>query len=90
MNLDSLAFVTEKKYSANIVKKIFVDTYGTKWHYRYSVTIPYSDLVAFFSDPDPYLKVSSREGTVELRISRKQWRKNSEINSRVFTLIGYN
>jgi len=89
--IDSLVLVNSHQRFSLSVKKIFIETKKTKWHYRYSSQILFSDLNIFFKVADkPKIILYTKEGVVELFIKEKTWKNQSEITSKILTLIKYN
>ena len=91
-NLDSIAFIRGGRRVASPLKKIYVDLKGSKWIYRYSATLTFSDLKAFFEvrPEQPLIQLYTREGTVDLAIKQKTWTKTTRILSKIFLLISFN
>ncbi|MDD4575321.1 MAG: hypothetical protein PHI36_02725 [Bacteroidales bacterium] len=89
--IDSLVLVNlDYRYSCG-TKKIFIETKKSKWHYRYSSQVLFTDLNAFYSALEkPKVILYTKEGAVELFIKEKKWKKKSKIIRKIFNLITYN
>ena len=89
--LDSVVFVNVNQRFSGRVKKLFIETKKSKWHYRYSSKILFNDINIFFTQPDnPKIILYTQQGTVELNIKTKTWRKQSSVTKKILTLIKYN
>lgn len=89
--IDSVAFISAIQRFSSVAKKIFIETKKTKWHYRYSTNILFTDLNVFFNQADnAKIILYTQQGTVELNIKTKTWRKQSSVTKKILTLIKYN
>jgi hypothetical protein len=89
--IDSVAFISPSQRFSSSAKKIFIETKKTKWHYRYSTNILFTDLNVFFNQADnAKIILYTQQGTVELNIKTKTWRKQSSVTKKILTLIKYN
>lgn len=89
--IDSIGFINgNQKFSAN-TRKLFVDTKKSKWHYRYSAECPYVDLCSFFNQASqPKIILYTKQGTVELSIKEKTWKRQSFMTNKILNLIKQN
>jgi hypothetical protein len=89
--IDSVAFVSSTERFTSSAKKLFIETHKSKWHYRYSSNILFSDLNKFFDDvPPPKIILFTQEGAIELNAKPSHWKKQSVVTTKIFTLIKYN
>ncbi len=89
--IDSVAFISANHRFSSGVKKLFIETQGQKWHYRYSSKILFTDLNVFFNQADkPKIIIYTHEGSVELNINANNWKRQSAITNKIITLIKYN
>lgn len=89
--IDSVVFISGNQTFSSSAKKIFIETKKTKWHYRYSSKILFTDINVFFSQADnPNIILYTQQGTVELNIKTKTWKKQSSVTKKILTLIKYN
>jgi len=91
LDIDSLLFALGNKIVCCPAKKLYVDVSKSKWEYRYSANLLFSDLSAFFDQENPpKLVVAAHKEHVELHIKNKMWEKQSSIVRKIFKLIKYN
>ncbi len=89
--LDSLCLIGQSKKITALVSKIFVETKKTKWHYRFTSRILFSDLEIFFNENEiGTMALIDKKNTIPLYASKKRWKKNAAINAKIFQLIRYN
>ena len=89
--IDSVAFITGSHRFSSSAKKIFIETKKTKWHYRYSTNILFTELNVFFNSVDnAKIILYTQQGAVELGIKSKNWKKQSSVTKKILTLIKYN
>ncbi|MGB9772388.1 MAG: hypothetical protein ACPLX7_10510 [Candidatus Kapaibacteriota bacterium] len=89
--IDSVVFICGNQRFSSIAKKIFIETKKTKWHYRYSTNLLFTELNVFFNSADnPKIILYTQQGTVELNIKAKTWKKYSSVTKKILTLIKYN
>ncbi|MCU0360166.1 MAG: hypothetical protein MUF75_05515 [Bacteroidia bacterium] len=89
--LDSLALQTGAKRSASALKKIFIETQKSYWHYRFSARFSIRDAEDFFNQVmAPKLEVVDKKDTIVLTCKKRTWEKNSKINQKIFQLVRYN
>lgn len=89
--IDSVTFISNSQKFSSSIKKIFIETKKTKWHYRYSTNILFTDLNIFFNQADnAKIILHTQQGMVELSIKTKTWKKQSSVTKRILTLIKHN
>jgi hypothetical protein len=90
-NLDSLCLQMPEQKSTVALSKIFVDTKNACWHYRFSSRMAFKDLEKFFGgNGDRAIQLIQKDKTVLLKCSKRRWKKNASVNTRIFQLIQYN
>jgi hypothetical protein len=86
--IDSIAIVQNSKKFFSKTKKIFIEPQKSKWNHRYSSKFLFGDLTFLFNQEiSPKILIYSNSGVCELSIKQKNWIKNAEIVSKVFTMI---
>lgn len=89
--IDSVAFISGNQRFSSSAKKIFIETKKNKWHYRYSTSLLFKELNVFFSaTDDAKIILYTQQGTVELNIKTKIWKKQTSVTKKILTLIKYN
>lgn len=89
--IDSLLFTTGNKIHSFRVKRIFIETKKKKWHYRYSTTIAFKDLIGIFNHTERVeIILYTQHDPIALNIKPKTWNKQSAVLEKIFTLIKHN
>ena len=86
--IDSIAIIQSSKKFFSKTKKIFIEPQKSTWNHRYSSRFLFGDLTFVFNqETDPKILIYSNSGVSELLIKQKNWIKNADIVSKVFTMI---
>jgi hypothetical protein len=90
-NLDSICLLMPAKRGCVSLNKLFVDTQKSYWQYRFSSRMAIKDLEVFFSgDEERAIQLIQKEQRLVLTCSKRKWKKNAGITTRIFQLIQYN
>ncbi|HLU51121.1 MAG TPA: hypothetical protein VKZ42_03085 [Flavobacteriaceae bacterium] len=91
ITLDSIALVNVNQELSSSLEKLYIETKKSKWHYRYSSQFLFADINTFFNQPGPpKIILYNRQGTVELNIKTKTWKKQSSLIKKILALIKFN
>lgn len=89
--IDSVIFVNTNQRFSGSIKKLFIETNKSKWHYRYTSKILFTDINSFFNQTNnPTIILYTQQGIIELNIKTKNWKKQSSVTKKILTLIKYN
>ena len=89
--LDSLALLIGPKRRSSSLQKIFIETKKSYWHYRFTTRLAVKDVEAFFNLTEGALfQLIEKESVIGLDCKKRKWKKNSQINRKIFQLIRYN
>lgn len=89
--LDSLYLIRGSKRILVPVSKIFIETKKANWHYRFTTRVLLSELETFFVENEiGTIALIEKNTTIPLYTSKKKWKKNAAINTKIFKLIRYN
>lgn len=74
-----------------IPERLYIETKGKNWHYRYSFKMLYSDLVQLFNESrSPEFILNTDQGPILLKIKSGTWQKQSAIIKKILSLIEQN
>lgn len=92
VDISALHFLGEKDTFQVAAKQIFVESKKKQWHYRYTTTISFADLMAFYQNTTaPQLAIALKEETpISLVPHKKKWKKNLPIIQRILVMIDKN
>ena len=90
--LDSMCFThKDQTCSMQPIKKIFIESKKSKWHYRYTTKIAFADLKIFFGVPsNPQISLHSNKGRLQLNEKSRTWKKQAAVITRILELISLN
>ncbi|HQQ95007.1 MAG TPA: hypothetical protein PLQ93_10670 [Bacteroidia bacterium] len=88
---DSLVLINGSKRLSSALSKIFIETKGKKWHYRYGAKFSFKDTQAFFNpEQEALMLLICKNAVVELHCKKRLWKKHAGVNTRIFELINLN
>ena len=89
--LDSISLSNGNQQVSSDAEKLYIETKKSKWHYRYSSKFLFTDIASYFDQTEPpTVIIYYPEGSVEVNIKAKTWRKQSALIKKILTLIEYN
>lgn len=88
---DSLSLILGNRNCVSSLQRLFVDSKGREWQYRYSSRFARKDMEAFFiQETSAGIQLREKGQTLLLICNGKKWKKNAEINRKIFQLIRHN
>ena len=77
------------KYQTTL-KRIYVDVDKDRWRYRYTLQIPFDQLVIFYRANAPVITITTNTPRTITIKPVKQWEKNADINHKIMQIIQIN
>lgn len=91
LTMDSITIEGEGVSFTSDLKRFFVETKKSKWHYRYSASVPFADLRQLYGQEHcPTILLHTKQGDIKIGISQKTWNKQRSIIHKIIDLITYN
>ena len=90
--IDSICIRNKSNEIKSSTKKIFVEVDHNNWKYRYGFAIKNADLINIYNSkeiPTIYMIYNGGEKS-EIKISKRKWKKQSNIISRIFEMQAMN
>lgn len=72
------------------LKKIYIESEGNGWEYRYSASFPFNELRGFYTGTEPKIMLEHKEGSIPFEIKSRKWEKQSAIVSKILQMITLN
>jgi hypothetical protein len=89
--IDSISFCFDNSKCTSKTGKIFVETKGNMWHYRYTSKISFKDLNTFYNQQSqPKLLLYTQQGEIKLNMTKSRWKTQATRIQKILTLIAYN
>jgi hypothetical protein len=91
IEIDSLIFTQNNTRYAAKAEKIFIETDKELWKHRYTSQYTFGELDQLFQlSEKPQIFVYSDSNAIPLKVKTRKWKMQSEILSKIFTLIKVN
>jgi hypothetical protein len=91
VNADSIVFCSAENMTVTGFRTFFIDKEKSRYHHRYSCTIPYNYLLSIYQHGQPYT-MTIHAGTREFRYGfpESSWKKECQWMNQVLRLIDTN
>lgn len=89
--IDSISFVQGNKRISSNTEKLFIEADKEIWKHRYSAKFLFNDINSIFQQgKKPIVLIYYESEIMQLEIRNSKWRKQSEIMSKILTMIKAN
>lgn len=89
--IDSISFIQNNKQISSNAEKIFIETDKKLWQHRYAAKFSFNDLNSIFQqETATTILIYYENETTQLEIKNSSWKRQSEIMSKILTLIKAN
>ena len=90
LDINRIMFKNENFSLSYKASKLFIDTKNAKWHYRYTVNIPFIELSNFFAGNNLIITLETQQGDVKISMSKRKWKGHSAKMNKIMILIKLN
>jgi hypothetical protein len=88
LEMDSVVFLNNERLLTAPLKKLYISSSKSKYHYRYSLELPFNEVQIFFNKRGkPAITLYHKKGEIALSIHASKWKKMASINSQLLALM---
>ena len=90
--LDGICFTNnDRACTLQPLKKIFIESKKSKWHYRFTTKMAFADLKNFYvANHTAKISLHSNKGQLDLKEKKRTWKKQAGAITRILELISLN